>query len=319
MKVVTPITITPATYLKTPATYGYSNATDYPEWSVATAYAIGDRVIVDAMQSTFECISANTGNAPVLAPATSIYWIRVGASNAWKPFDAIVSSLSVGYNAASQLADLMCFQLIGLGRFNTVCILSTDAASVRVRFSLDGGATFAYNMSMRAVDTSPVIDAWTYLTADLNVARDFVFEGIDGYGTTSDFVLQIFVQNDGAGIPVEVGEIVVGVGIDIGDCHSGARLTLNDYSRKERNDFGDLTLVERAYSFTGTFEVEIPSARRNKIQSLMADLRATPSVYFPSASDANDGLVVFGFQKSFDITYETPERAYAALEIEGLT
>ena len=320
MKVVIPTPVLAVNYAKDPAAFGYSNATDSPQWAVGTTYAAGDRVIVDALQSTFESlIAGNIGHAPVLAPATSTFWVRVGSSNAWKPFDKIISSPLIGYTAASQQLDLMTFRLTAMGRFSTVCVLSTRAGKIRIRFSPDGGATTTYDVTKTAVNTDPVIDLATYFFAELNESRDFIFDDIDGYGATSAAQITITLDNASTGVAVTCGEIIVGAAFDIGDCHAGARLELVDYSRKEKNEFGDLTLVERAYSYTGSFDIEIPKAFRNTVQSLMVDIRATLCVFFPSASDANDGLVVYGFEKSFAITYDTPERAYASLEVEGLT
>jgi hypothetical protein len=313
MKVVVPKAIAPANYPITPATNGYSNATDFPEWNIATTYALGDKVIVDALKSTFQSLTAgNIGNTPGLV--ATAYWVRIGASNAWKPFDAIVSSQSTGYTAASQLLDLMVYRLIGIGRFTTVCVLSTDCASVRVQFSDPDGTN--YDKTINSVDTSLVIDAWTYFFAELSLIRNFIFDAIDGHG--SEPVL-VTVSNGGTGEAVLVGEIVIGEAYELGVCHAGARLSLVDFSRKEANDFGDLTLVERAYSFNGAFDIEIPVSRRTRVQTLLATLRATLCVWFPSETDANGGIVIYGFPRDFAITYDTPERAYATLEIEGLT
>ncbi|MDP2051930.1 MAG: hypothetical protein Q8K33_24220 [Cypionkella sp.] len=320
MKVVIPTPVLSVNYAKDPAAFGYSNATDSPEWAVGTTYAAGDRVIVDALQSTFESLVAgNIGHAPVLAPATSTFWVRVGSSNAWKPFDKVVSSPLIGYTAASQQLDLMNFRLTSMGRFSTICVLSTEAGKVRVAYSPDGGTTTTYDQTRTAVNTEPVIDLWTYFFEKLNQTRDFIFDDIDGYGATSAAQITITLDNASTGVAVTCGEIIVGPAFDIGDCHAGARLELNDYSRKERNEFGDLTLVERAYSYTGSFDIEIAKAFRNTVQSLMVDIRATPCVFYPSASDANDGLIVYGFEKTFAINYDTPERAYASLVVEGLT
>lgn len=313
MKVVVPKVIAPANYPITPAANGYSNATDNPEWNAGTTYALGAKVIVDVLKSTFQSLVAgNIGNTPGLV--ATAYWVRIGASNAWKPFDAIVSSQSTGYTAASQLLDLMVYRLIGIGRFTTVCVLSTDAATVQVQFSDPDGTS--YDKTINAVDTTLVIDLWTYFFAELNLVRDFIFDGIDGHGSQP---ILITVANGGTGVAVLVGEIVIGEAFELGDCHAGARLSLVDYSRKEANAYGDLTLVERAYSFNGSFDIEIPVYRRTRVQSLLASLRATLCVWYPSEADANGGIVIYGFPRDFAITYDTPERAYATLEIEGLT
>lgn len=316
MRVVVPITVTSDNYAPHPATNGYSNVDDYDEWSIATAYVVGNRVIVDALQSQFECVANNTGTAPTLTGTTP--WIRVGATNAWKPFDQVVSSQAEGYDFGAQAVDRLVYRLTGLGRFSTVCVLGTDCARVTVQFT-DPTGVQTYNVFKKSVDTVPVVDAWTYCFADLNVQRDFVFDMIDGWGASPAAYLDVIVNNDGTGLPVRVGEIVVGNGFDLGVCHADAQLRLVDYSVKQANAFGDFRIVPRAYSRQGTFDVEIPAARRNSVQSLVATLRATPAVYFPSEADANGGLVIYGFPVDFEVTYATPELAHATLQIEGLT
>ena len=88
VKIVRPITITPTNYFASAT--GYYNINDHAEWAVATAYVVGDRVIVDALGSTFQCVANNTGTAPTLVMTTP--WIRVGASNAWKLFDGVLNN-----------------------------------------------------------------------------------------------------------------------------------------------------------------------------------------------------------------------------------
>lgn len=315
MKVVVPLPVTNANYIPYPtdSVYGYNENYDYPAYSNVTAYVAGNRVTYQ--QNLYLALIGSTGVNPV--PEGNSSWIKTGASNAWKPFDGIVSSPSVGYTFNTQRTDYMFYSLVGMGRFSTVCVLSTDAAFVQVFFTAPDGSTTS--KTMYAADTTPIIDAWSYCFADLNVRRDFIFDGIDGWGTTPSAQCLIVVSNQNTGVPVLVGEIVVGNAYDIGECHAGAKLSLNDFSRKEQNEFGDFVIVKRPFNYAGSFEIEIDADRRNRVQGLVSLLRATPCVWFPSQSDADDGLAIYGFEKSFEINYDTPERAYATLEVEGLT
>jgi hypothetical protein len=316
MKVIRPIAVTASNYIKSPTDYGYQNTGDYAEWNIATAYTVGQRVIVDSLKSTFECVLNDTGTAPTLTMTSP--WVRIGATNAWKPFDGAVGNQLIGYAGGTQAVDSMIFRLYGMGRFSAVAVLGTDASRVRVQyFDPDGVQT--YNVVKYAVDTTPVVDAWTYCFADLGVRRDFVFDGIDGWGTSASTYLQIVVSNDATGVAVRVGEILIGIATQIGDTHAGVNLGLVDYSRKETNDYGDVSIIERAYSYSGSCEIEIEKQYRSRAQRLIAELRATPCVFFPSEDDADDGIVLYGFPTDFTITYETPQRAYASLEVEGLT
>lgn len=316
MKVLKPISIGVTNYLPFSANYGYTNDGDYPAWNIATAYVIGDKVIVDSLQSTFQCVANNTGTAPTLTGITP--WVRIGATNAWKPFDTYSQSQLVGYTGGWQTPEFVVLELCALGRFNSVVILNCDSARVRVKFIDQYGVT-TYNKLKLAVDTKPVVDAWTYCFADLNVRRNFVFEGIDGWGTTSASLLQITFNNDTVGVPIKVGEVLVGSAVSIGESHSGVQLSLDDFSKKEKNEFGETLLIERAYSYSGSAEIEIGKQYRSRTQGLIASLRATACAFFVDEDNAEDGIVMYGFPRSFSITYETPQRAYASLEVEGLT
>lgn len=324
MRVLTPTAITAANY------YLYSNidSGDYAEWNVATAYVAGNRVIIDAQKSQYECILGNTGQNP--AAAGSTYWVRVGSTIAWRPFDGVLSTQQqvAGYYHLISTPELWggdqltgatksYFPLMGLGPINCVAVLGTDCCFVNVKcYNRDGVAT--YNRTIYSVDTAPVIDAWTYCFSDLNVARDFVFDEIDGWGTTIYDQIHVYVSGEGVPYTVRVGEIIAGIATDIGSCHADAQMSLVDYSRKEVDAYGTISITQRAYSWSGTFDVEIPIERSNRVKNLIASLRATPAVYFPTDGDANGGLVIYGYVKDYNVTYSTPEREYFTVQIEGL-
>jgi hypothetical protein len=325
MKVLKPTPVTPANY------YLYSNtaAGDYPEWNVATAYVAGDRVIVDSLKSQFECVLAHTGQAPSLTVTT--YWVRVAASLTWRPFDNVLSDQqqTQGYYHTVSATELwggsvvtgpskLFFPLMGMGRVSTVAVLGTDARYVTVAaYNRWGNQT--YFKTIAAVDTTPVIDAWTYCFSELNATRNFVFDGLDGWGDTTLDQIHITVLSSGLDWDARVGEIIVGNAFDLGDCHADAQIALVDYSRKEIDAYGTVSIVERTYSLTGSFDLEIEQGMRARVQNVIASLRATPAVYFPTADDANNGIVIYGTVKDYNTTYQTPKRAYATLEIMGLS
>lgn len=329
MKVVKPITITTANW------YAYQDVLfdDYNPWNAVTAYVSGDKVIVAAEKSQYQCIAANTNFAPILNPTK---WVRIGSTQAWRPFDGYLSSaqstqISIGgsFDATGlsfwvypgfmfQTTEFITYILTGLGAFDTVAVLGTDCSKVRAYF-YDQTGVKRKDVKIRALDDTQIIDAWDYCFGDLTYRRDFVFENFDGWGVSNLSQLYIEISNEGAIPPsVSVGEIVVGKSQDIGGCHADATIQLVDYSKKEIDAYGTVTIVQRAYSLNGSFELEIATVDRNRVQNLMASLRATPCVYFPTADDANAGIVIYGYVKDYNTTYATPDRAYASLEVEGM-
>jgi len=330
MRVLVPTTVQPSNYLTAlqDSNYGYTNSGDYatsPVWSSAAAYAIGDKVIVESSYSIYQCIVAHTNHAPPTPPLTSnTWWVRISASNAWKPFDALVNTNRfAGYDSApSQSAGFSRFRLVGMGAFDSVAILNADVSWIHATYTAVGNfALPEYERYIYCLDDSLVFDAWEYCFGDLPYRNNYVFDGIDGWGTgiTGDApTLSLEAVNFQSLGTVRIGEILVGPSYDLGKCHSGAKMSLVDYSVKTVDAYGNLSIVSRSYSFNATFEIEVPSLRRSRVTQLIADLRATPCVFYPTSDDANDGIIIYGVIKSFDMIFETPERAYFSLEVEGL-
>ena len=103
-----------------------------------------------------------------------------------------------------------------------------------------------------------------------------------------------------------------GVGIQY-----GARVGIQDYSRKEKNDFGDTVLVQRAFAKRANFDMQVAKAEVDSLQNFLSDVRAKPCLWIGSAD--YESTTVFGFYKNFDILISYPTFADCSLELEGLT
>lgn len=97
----------------------------------------------------------------------------------------------------------------------------------------------------------------------------------------------------------------------------GARIGIQDYSRKETNDFGDTVLVQRAFARRANFDIQVARAEVDSFQNFLSDVRATPCLWI--GSTIYESTTVFGFYKNFDILISYPEHADCSLELEGLT
>ena len=55
----------------------------------------------------------------------------------------------------------------------------------------------------------------------------------------------------------------------------GASVGIVDYSRKEKNDFGDYILIQRSYSKRAKFSMAILNDQIDSVQELLVELRTT--------------------------------------------
>jgi hypothetical protein len=104
-------------------------------------------------------------------------------------------------------------------------------------------------------------------------------------------------------------------GVEIGHCLYGVDVGIVDYSRKERDTFGEITLIERGYSDVVSYPVEINTADIAQIKNLLASKRAIQATYVGSLDVSV--TEVSGYLAQFDITYDNWKTSTLTLEVEG--
>lgn len=327
MKIIEPIAVNQADFYafgSAPyADYGWTHAYDLSRgvtiWSVVTPYAIGAKVISSVDQSIYQATVASTGVEP---SSDAAKWTRLYKSNAWRAFDGVVGNPCRGYSnggAAQTGQNTLIFCLRPSARFDTVALLNVKAKSVTVTYvNPDGGV---YSSEVLTVDTSVVVDAWTYWFEDAPDVRNLVFEGLDGWipsswADSTRGVLTIEIAYLTA--EVSVGEIVIGKSRPIGVTLEGANRRLVDYSEKDVNIYGEATLIRRPYSWQHSYDISIDEGWAGSVSTVIEDLTSTPIVVYPDAEAASQGLIAYGYISDFSETYRLKKVVFANLKIEGL-
>lgn len=272
-----------------------------PEWAAGTTYAKGARARLGHViyQSA---IDANIGRNP----ATDIEaWTEVGPSNRWAAFDGSVSTKT---HQAGNISYRLKF-----GRaITSVNVLETDGAtSVRVRV-VDPTYGAVYDRTISMAPTPRSSSWWQWFFGQRNAQYDASFNDLPTY-PNADILVDIVGTAD-----LAVGVILFGnaetytIGV-----RYGASVGIQDYSRKERNDFGDTTLVRRAYARRANFTMVVPREEVDALMRRMSDLRAVPCLW--SGSGAYDAMKVYGFYKDFDLVIQDKYNSIFTLSLEGLT
>jgi len=126
------------------------------------------------------------------------------------------------------------------------------------------------------------------------------------------------VSVSGAGT-VAVGQLVFGNQYELGDAGHGANLGIVDYSRKETDEFGTTTFVERAFSKRMNLRLMLDTVQVARVQQVLARVRAKPAVWVSVPNDELfRPLTVYGFFRDFNIEIAYSLKSYCSLEIEGL-
>ncbi len=296
MKVIKPIAITVGVLLSSTA------AETYAEYSASAAYALGARVTLASTGKLYECIQApNTGNAP---DTSALWWMLAGPTNRAAMFDDEISTQTV---QASPLT-----VVLKPGYVNSLAIFGLEGAqlNVTVRNGLAGPVVYSRSMLL---DGTVITDWYQYFFEPAVQLGDVVLTDLPPYGNA-----HITVAITGPGI-VKCGQLTLGTFYALGDTQYGASAGIIDYSRKDTNaTTGATTFVRRRFSKRMSASLMLDNAQLNKVQRVLADLRATPCAWIGTDAPGFEPLTLFGFYRDFSLDVAYPTTSLCTLEIEGL-
>jgi hypothetical protein len=111
-------------------------------------------------------------------------------------------------------------------------------------------------------------------------------------------------------------ELVVGAFRNLGEMQWAPRVGIVDYSVKSTDEFGNATVVERAFSKRMTADVFVENVSIDETIRILAQYRATAVVWV--GSDEFTSMLIYGYFRSFDAVIQSPGGSFCNLEIEGL-
>ena len=298
LTVVKPIAVTPSMLVSTDVPEA-----DYAEWAAGTTYAIDDRVIVAAQHKMYQsAVAANVGKNPATDRAA---WLEVGATNRWKPYDKSVSSQVVQ-------ADAISYRIKPGQAVTSVGVLNiTGGTSLRVRV-IDPTFGTAYDKTVSLSRTPLAPGWWMWFFGERRAPTQALLQDLPSY-PGADILIDITGTAE-----LAVGVILIGqvrqfaLGVKM-----GARIGVQDYSRKERSEFGDVMLVERAFAKRASLSLLLTYAEVDSFNQFLSEVRATPCLWV--GSHRYESTTLYGFYKNFDIVISYFDYSDCELELEGLT
>lgn len=298
LMLVKPVSVTPAMLVDTDVPEA-----DYSAWSAATTYAAGDRVIVVSAHKVYESLQAGNLNHDPVTQAT--WWIEVSPTNRWKAFD-----LSSSTRTAQ--ADSMYFEIEPGSATNAAAVINcVGVREVRYRLTDPSfGLVYDKTHEMTSIPAESSWYAWLFSErAERSQNIDF---GLPTYPNATLRVDLAGASNMAVGVILLGQQKTIGTGV-----LSGASVGIRDFSRKERNDYGDTELVERAFARRASFVVLIDNDDLDEVTDLLASVRATPCLWVGSEKRA--AATVFGFYNEFDIVIPYADHSECSIDLEGLT
>lgn len=255
---------------------------DYAPWVANITYQAGDRVVWPATHRIYESlVPGNTGKVPSTVSA----WLDIGPTNRWSMFDQALGT-------ATEQATSIIVTLTPSAPVTALAVLDSNAASVRVQSG-------AYDQ-IRNVQPADQGGSISFL--DLDVA--------------SGNAITVTISAGAAGDLVSVGTLLLGASIPLGVTENAPTIGIDDYSRKEADDFGNTLPVERAWAKRMSVRSLVRSDAVDGLVRTMAALRATPALWIGNA--AFDSLTIYGFYRDFSAEL-SEATGLCSFQIEGLS
>lgn len=279
--------------------------TDYATWSVGTTYALGDRVIITTgVHKVYESLQAsNLGKAPQTEPN---WWVEVSPTNKWKCLD-LSSSTSTAITSSGY------YEFTPGQATNAVALINiTGIETVRIRLT-DPSFGVVYDTGVQDISYIVSESTWyAWFFEPRTEQTQLIFSDLPSYPNA---VLRIDVTSAATAY---IGALIFGTERAIGKwVNLGVRLGIQDYSRKERNQWGDSVLVQRAYAKRLSFSMVLDNSELDNTFNTLADLRATPCLWI--GTDLYRSLSVFGFYANFEINISYALYSDCTIDLESLT
>lgn len=288
----------------TDAILTYSNILEdeHPLWGDDTSYNALDRVIYE--HKIYERIVA--GTTATTPDLDQINWSDLGATNKYRMFDNIISSVS------SKVGGIE-FTLTPNQVVNGITLLNVNASTVRVVMN-DPVEGVVYDQTRELRSSSEVTDYFSYFFAPLVSLTDLNTAVFLDLPTRPTATITVYISS-GSGL-VEVGEVVYGIQSLVGRTNYGTSFGIKSFSRKETDEFGKVTVVKRKNSKYSEYDIDIDNTNLSFVLRLFQDIDSVPCVFIGNSD--MDVLIVFGFYNDFKTTIAYPTVSKCTLRVEGL-
>lgn len=305
MRVIRPLSITDAVL-------SFTNVPEdtVPAWAVEETYGLGDVVsVVDQdIHLLFESLrDGNLGKAPLEDDqGEPVNWLEIGPTNRWRMFDVL-------RNSQTEHLTPLVVELLPNKRINSIALLGLDAEHVLIEMLLDGEAVYSREIDLIERQTLGWSD---YFFGEFSTLSGFPLFDLPPY--TAAMVRITISRVSGS---VKCGSLVIGNSQYIGEAQHSAVSDALNFSRVERDDFGNTRLVPRRSIPKTDQTLHFDPAATKRLMSLREELNAVPAVWSGVDDPGHDyfeALFILGIYKQMSLNLANADFGVMTLELEEI-
>lgn len=279
----------------------------YAVWNSLVNYAAGAMVIRVETHSVYKRVTAGTSSQRPEDDTDGVNWVRMSTTNRWAMFDM----------RSAQLTEAVPPLIVRLQPGRITALNMTGLTDGTVKFDMTSGGVTVWDPDARPLDSTP-INSWDdYFFAPFNVRSTVLDTEVPAY---ADGILQIRID---AGVSLEVGKLIVGDAIYIGDTEISPRVRRRSFSIVDRDDYGELLNVLPGKSIaliSSQLLIEKLSIQRARA-ALDFAASGVPCVFIGLDNDQDeyaDLLTTVAICTDFEFELAGHEFSYLSLETEGV-
>lgn len=258
---------------------------------------------------------ATTGALPTGLTAGTTYYVINAATNTFQ-LSATLSGTAINTTGSQSgthtaIADLCV--VVSPGICNGVATMDVSNVS-SVKCEMFNGSTLVYTET-QTLDNTFISNWYEYFFEPYDVFSDLLFGPLPPYPSAT---VKLTFTPTSSGVTVNCGAVLYGNTVELGTVGYGAKSGITDYSRKETDDFGITTLVERGFSKHTSYTLEVANSQLRRVFSTLTALRATPAVWVATDDYKLTALNAYGYPKDWAVDVAYYDYSAITLEIEGM-
>ncbi|WBU61251.1 hypothetical protein [Paracoccus albus] len=272
------------------------------QWTSGT-YGVGaERYVLPSYDLYRSAIASNT-DAPVAGAAKDPQtWVKIGKVNRWKMFSESIGEKTVSDDPVTISIDVP-------PTTNSIAFFGVTGVDI-IRVKTFTGSTETGEFILALTNSTAIDNYYDWFFAPFEEAEETVNFDLPGYGTDR---IEITIDSDQT---IAIGSLVLGEQFVIGRTLINVRTGIEDFSLKERDEWGGFVITERGFSKTMDLPILVDSSRIWAVTRALANVRAKSTVFV--GSEAHPETITLGFYKSFEVLRQTTEHAEMNIEVEGI-
>ena len=293
MRIVRPVDITPSLLDTT------NVVNNEPDWGSGTTYNTGDRVVHN--ERVWEALKDSVTSEPSNTNETD--WLRVGFANKWRMFRA-------GRDSTSNRDDSIDVTITPNQAITTLAALglSGNSATLTVTDPTEG---VVFDDTLSLVDISAA-NWWEYFFLPIDTSDTAIFNGIPPFPAAS-YDLTISAINTST--EVQAGRIVMGIERELGVTNFGTSVSTLDFSKRERDEFGNLELIPRRVVRLVDYDATVETGRLDAVVKILQELSTVPTLFI--GDEIHDSTITFGVYRDFNQGITNVSLSDLTIQVEG--